>query len=436
MQVSSFFGLQTTLRGIQAQQRALDVTSHNITNAQTEGYTREQVEYSPGASLRLSGGLANGAGAWLGSGVDIEQFTRMRDSFLDVQYRAQAQTTSYDETTAENVRRALDEFNEPSDEGLNTLLDRFWTSWQDLSNSPSDPAVQSAVLGNAATLTSALNSLDTRLAAVQSRASSEYTTLTSSAQNPIAPIATELASLNATIKAAVGAGQSPNELFDRRDLLLDRLSEYGQISVTDMGTGAVQVQFGDAANLLVDDGTVDWPQALTAPGGKLQGLIDAQTTVAGYRTALNGVANSLTTTVNAAHTVAGAPNFFTGTTAATITVSATAATIDPGSGAGAGSNDIARAIAALGNGTADTLYATLVSQIGHDVNVAESTSNSSTSLLGTIESRRQSVSGVSLDEEMANMIRFQRAYQAASRAMSAMDTNLDTLINRTGRVGL
>lgn len=436
MQVSSFFGLQTALRGITAQQRALDVTSHNIANASTDGYSRQEVSYAATSSLRLPGNTNGGGGAWLGQGVDIEQFRRMRDTFLDLQFRAQNTTAGYDETTAKGVRRALDEFNEPGEEGLNTLLEHFWTSWNDLASAPSDVSVKTAVVGHAQTLVAALNALDTRLAAVQTNATTEYTALTTGAQNPIQPIADELGRLNTQLKAALGAGQTPNELLDRRDLLLDRLSEYGRVAVTDLGTGAIQVDFGDAAVSLVNDATVTWPQALTAPGGKLQGLLNVQTTVASYRTDLDAFAASLATTVNAAHTAGGGPNFFTGTTAAALAVNVTAATINSGSTAAAGANDIARAIAALGNGTADNLYATLVSRVGHEVSVAEATATSSDALRSTIENRKLSVTGVSLDEEMANMIRFQRAYQASARTMSTMDEMLDVLINRTGRVGL
>jgi flagellar hook-associated protein 1 FlgK len=435
MQVSTFFGLQTALRGITAQQRALDVTSHNIANAGTEGYTRQDVAYAASSSLRLPSG-ANGSGAWLGQGVEIEQFRRMRDTFLDIQYRAQNTTSSFDETTAKGVRRALDEFNEPGEQGLNTLLERFWSSWTDLTNSPSDASVKTAVIGHATTLVNALNSLDARLAAVEGNAATEYTALTTGPQNPIQPIADELARLNAQISSAVSAGQSPNELFDRRDLLLDRLSEYGTVTVTDLGDGAIRVDFGDAANPLVDDAVVDWPQALTTPGGKLEALLNVEATVASYRTDLDAFAASLATSVNAAHTADGGPAFFSGATAATIAVNATAATIDSGTGATAGANDIARAIAALANGTADRLYATLVTRAGHDVSIAEASAISSDVLRSTIENRKLSVTGVSLDEEMANMIRFQRAYQASARTMSAMDEMLDVLINRTGRVGL
>ncbi|MBJ7330641.1 MAG: flagellar hook-associated protein FlgK [Solirubrobacteraceae bacterium] len=436
MQVSSFFGLQTALRGITAQQRALDVTSNNVANAGTEGYSRQEVAYSASSALKIQSGLASGAGAYLGQGVEIEQFRRMRDSFLDIQYRAQNTTAGYDTTNAEGVRRALDEFNEPGDEGLNALLEKFWTSWTNLSNSPSDLSVKSAVIGHATTLANALNNLDSRLATAQNYAGTEYTALTTGAQNPIGPIATELAKLNTQIKAATSIGQSPNDLLDRRDLLLDRLSEYGNVSTTDLGNGALQVTFGDAANPLVDDAAVDWPQALTAPGGKLEALLNTQTTIASYRADLDAFASSLITGVNAAHTADGAPNFFSGTTAATIGVNATTATIDSGTGTTTGANDIARAISALANGTADNLYATLVARVGHDTSVAESSASSSDSLLSTIQNRKLSVAGVSLDEEMANMIRFQRGYQASARTMSTMDEMLDVLINRTGRVGL
>lgn len=436
MQVSSFMGLQTALRGITAQQRALDVTSHNIANAGTEGYSRQEVAYAATTSIKLPGGTNGGAAAWLGQGVDIEQFRRLRDGFLDLQYRAQNTTASHDEALAQGVRRALDEFNEPGEDGVNALLEKFWGSWNDLANAPADVSVKTAVVGHAATLVNALNALDTRLAAVQTAAATEYATLTTGAQNPIRPIADQLALLNGQIKAAQGAGQSPNELLDRRDLLLDQLSEYGTVAVTNLGNGAIQVDFGDAANPLVDDATVDWPQALTAPGGKLEGLLTAQTRVASYRTDLDAFASNLISTVNTAHTAGGAPNFFSGTNAATIAVNVTAATLASGSTAAAGQNDIARTIAALANGTADNLYATLVSRVGHDTSVSESSATASGALRNTIENRKLSVAGVSLDEEMTNMIRFQRAYQASSRTMSAMDEMLDVLINRTGRVGL
>lgn len=437
MQVSAFFGLQSALSGIIANQRALDITSNNVTNAGTEGYSRQEAVYSASTSLRLSGGMQSGNGAWLGSGVSIEQFRRMRDGFLDIQYRAQHTTSSYDTEKADGLRRAMDELNEPGENGLNSLLDRFWNSFHELANSPSDASVKAAVIGHATTLVNAISSLDNRLSVLENQAGTEFTELTTGAQNPIGPMATELARLNGQIRTAVTAGQSPNELLDRRDLLIDKLAEYGTVTVTEQGYGAVQIDFGGAATPLVDDVVATWPQALSpTPGGKLQALLDVQSTVASYRADLDNVASSLATTVNAAHTVGGAPNFFNGTTASTIAVNVTTATLAAGSGGTVSSNDIARAIAALGNGATDDLYGTFVIRVGQDVNLAESAANASAALEMTIDNRRKSVSGVSMDEEMTNMIRFQRAYQASARTMNAMDEMLDTIVNRMGRVGL
>jgi flagellar hook-associated protein 1 FlgK len=112
-------------------------------------------------------------------------------------------------------------------------------------------------------------------------------------------------------------------------------------------------------------------------------------------------------------------------------------TLRAGTGA-TGDNSAAIAIAALRGkaGGADGLYSQLVTRIGSEVADANRTTINATALSGSIEDRRQSTAGVSLDEEMTNLIRFQRGYQAAARAMTTTDTILDTLINRTGRVGL
>lgn len=152
-----------------------------------------------------------------------------------------------------------------------------------------------------------------------------------------------------------------------------------------------------------------------------------------YRATLDSVASQLATAVNAIH---GAPPFFTGTTAATIAVNVTATTLAAGTGGTAESNDIALALSGLRGGTIERTYQDLVERIGNDTANALALRDLSVSLVNDIESRRQSVAGVSLDEEMTNLIRFQRGYQASSRAMSSMDEMLDQLINRTGRVGL
>src|SRR3954462_10965333 len=101
MSASSFFGLNTSLRGLLAHQRALDVTAHNISNASTEGYSRQQAVLSAGQPLELPGITRTGQMSMIGSGVDIEDFARDRDSFADLHYRTQNQALGQHQTTAE-----------------------------------------------------------------------------------------------------------------------------------------------------------------------------------------------------------------------------------------------------------------------------------------------------------------------------------------------
>jgi flagellar hook-associated protein 1 FlgK len=435
--ISTFSGLQTSLRGLLAQQRSLDVTAHNIANAQTEGYTRQEAVLGASQPYTINSGvLVGGQGAQLGQGVDVLEFRRMRDSFLDLQYRAQNMALGDKTTTADGLSRVEDQLGEPSDDAISGLLGKYWDAWGALEANPTDGAAKAAVVSSGQALTGALKDLDARLSALSSTASAEYASRTTDAGNDVGQYANQLASLNKAIKEQQAVGRQPNDLLDQRDLVLDKLSELGQVSTSDTdGDGSLTVSFGGAATPLVDGdtGVVTWPQTLTAPGGKLGALQTLQTTIASYRSDLDGVASSLATTVNGAH---GTPPFFSGTTAGTITVAVTSATVKSSTSGLAGANDIATAIAGLRKGATDASYAALVGRIGADAAAATRANTTQESIVSTLDERRQSVSGVSMDEEMTNMVRFQRGYQASARMMSTIDSMLDTLINRTGTVGL
>jgi flagellar hook-associated protein 1 FlgK len=437
MSISSFFGLNTTLSGLLAQQRALDVTAHNISNASTEGYSRQQAVLSAAAPLEVDGVTRTGMMSMVGAGVSVESFSRVRDAFADLQYRAQNQALGQHETTAEMLGTAELSLSEPSDQGINQVLAKFWSSWDDLSNHPDSPATRQALVNQATLLADRIKSLSSDLNGVRTEAANQYGLLTGPSGD-VQSLATDIASLNDAIVKAKQSGAEPNDLIDRRDLALDKLSKLAQISVTDLGSGSIQVNFGDAAAPLVNGTTVTWPQALTAPGGQLGAMLKlADTgpggTITGYLADLDAMAGQLISSVNAAHT---AP-FFSGTDAATIGVAVTASTILAGPPASAsGDNTIALQVSKLRGGAADNAYANLVARIGGDVRTATQQQATTQALVDSANDRRQSASGVSMDEEMTNMVRFQRGYQASARAMSTMDEMLDTLINRTGKVGL
>lgn len=442
MAVSTFTGLQTALRGLLAQQRALDVTSHNVANASTAGYSRQEAVLAASPALRIAAGaLQSGAGAELGTGVDVLAFRRMRDQFLDLQYRGQAMRLGGLTAQVKGLEQVEVALAEPGENGISAQLGKFWSGWEDLANAPENQATRQALIESAQGLATSIGTLDSQLATAAEQASAEYTSITA-AGGEVGQIGEEIAKLNEAIRSSLSSGATPNDLYDRRDLLLDQLSGLARTAVTDLGNGTVEVEFGDAAAPLVAETTVNWPQALKEPQGKLGALIELSSptgTIASYRSELNTFAQELAESVNTLHESGGGPAFFSftaGSAASTLAVAVTAGAVETSTTSAEGANDIAVAIGALRGGKADQGYASLVSRIGTDMSGARRAEENAQSLVGAVAERRESTSGVSLDEEMTNLVRFQRAYQASSRAMTTFDEALDVLINRTGKVGL
>ncbi len=298
----------------------------------------------------------------------------------------------------------------------------------------------------AQTLAQRFTTLDADVASAGTQATAAVSDLLSD-DGPIKPIATELAQLNQQINQAQAAGVSPNDLLDRRDLLLDKLSAYGQVSVTadptlDAGgkpayPGMIQVSFGGAATPLVSQTTATMPTVATlsaTPGGQLGGLQDVAAKVDGYRATLATMAavvdhlgqqrllGSRSSPAPAPPTSRSSPTRRPSAPARPAAPPPTTASPWPSAPcAAAPSTPPTPASCARSAPTSAT---------------ATSANTTANSVLTSITAQRQTVSGVSMDEEMANMIRFQRGYQAAARALTTMDDLLNTSINSTGRVGM
>jgi flagellar hook-associated protein 1 FlgK len=451
MPISSFYGLQTSLRGLLAQQRSLDTTAHNISNASTQGYSRQEAVLTASPATDIPAGMLwNGGGAQLGSGVDVLAYQRVRDTFLDLQFRGQNSVLGEQNARSEALDRAELTLAEPGENGISKRLSEFWDAWSALAGSPADPAAQGSLLAKGAALADAFASVRSQLQLSQSDAAAEYADLTRASAPGVAPgeieaTAREIAGLNDTIKKFVTAGDTPNDLMDKRDQLLDKLSKYGQVSTTVNADGTVDVAFGGVATPpLVGGTTVNWsgPPAGWSPGGRLGGLMSLSQPggdIDSFITELDTIANTVATSVNGA-LAAGTPPFFTGNSADTIAVNPAAQAapqlLAGGPGAASDENAAARAVEALRGGAADKAYRAFVARMGTEVADADRKTSNAQVLVDSVEDRRQSVAGVSLDEEMSNLVRFQRAYQASARAMSTMDEMLDVLINRTGKVGL
>ncbi len=433
MTLPTMMGLETALRALQVNQEAIDTTGHNIANANTPGYSRQVVDMTESVPLTIPAeSNVDGAGVQVGTGVDATTISRVRDQFLDVQYRAQNASTSY----ATNQSTILDQVQtglaEPSTHGLSNALSTFWGSWTALASNPQSEAARQAVVDDGTTLAQTFNTINQQLSTLQSQTAQQYTDLTAP-NGQVASDAQKVASLNTSIAEAQASGQNANDLMDQRDAALDDLSSLATVSVTPQANGMVNVNFGDGASPLVTGNTVNWPQNLTsAAGGELGSLLSlsgAGGQIATYQASLDSVAKTLVGAVNALQPTSP---FFSGNSAGTIGVSATASTLQTSSTGTAGGNDLALQIAGLSGGATDQQYATFVANIGSDAQSASNSQQTAQSLLTAIGNQRSSVSGVSMDEEMANLVNFQKAYEAAARVMTTMQSMLDTLINHTG----
>jgi len=443
MSLSTFLGVETALRGLLAQQRALNTTAHNIANANTIGYTRQTT------TMQASAGSAESPAGLIGSGVDVVSYQRARDAFVDIQLRAQTMLKGYHDASADGLQQVERALNEPSDNGLSKLLEKFWSAWQKVGNTPEDLPTRQALVQSAATLAGGLRSLRSQLDTISSQTASNITITTQDVDSTVA----DIASIDAQIRTAVANGQgASNDLLDKRDVLLDKLGGLVNLKTTEQPDGTVTLEIGSVTVLAGATPTSIGSVAALGTNltsGKLAGLRDLATTLTGYTNRVDALAVSLRDSVNglqaSGYTLAGTTTtepFFTGTDAATIAanpnlladpslVAASNAANQPGNGQNA------FAIAALRGGAAvDGAYTSLVVDIGSDSASAQRSATNAGVLADALQGRRESLSGVSLDEEMTNMLRFQRGYQAAARALSAMDELVDVLVNRTGRVGL
>jgi flagellar hook-associated protein 1 FlgK len=439
MSIPTLQGLQTALSGLIAEQTALDTTGNNIANANTEGYSRESTLLEPNPPIPIPAISAlTGEGAQLGAGVTVATIIRVRNDYLDAQYRTQNSALSAATTQAEVLEQAQSAFNEPSSAAIASQLSKFWSAWNTLANSATgetSEAAKEAVVAAGVQLATTFNELSAQLSTISAQATEQYESLTG-AGGEVEDYANQIAQLNGQIKLSEEAGQPPNDMLDRRDLLLDKLSSLANITVTEGPDHTDTVSFGDAAKPLVEGTTVNWPQELTqAAGGRLGallGLTGPEGALTSLQTGLDGVAETLASTVNEQLAVP----FFSGTTAATLTVAVTPAEVKASGTEAAGGNEVAQAIAALRGGAAEQDYAALVEKVGNDVRTANDDQSNLQTTVTAINDQRESVSGVSLDEEMTNLITFQRGYQASARTLTAMDEMLETLIEHTGVVGL
>ncbi len=231
--MATFTGLNTMVRGIYVNQLSLNTVGHNIVNADTEGYSRQAV--NPVATpADYSTKFA------LGTGVDVVSLTRARDTYADVQFRAEISKQGYYEAMAKNYDKVEAIFNDSTDSGIENAMKEFYKSWLNLSTSASDSASRVAVVEKGKILSDTMKTASQQL---RDQIEDKYDELAVYVRD-INQILSDIAEMNGTIVAKEAAGLSANDLRDQRDVLADKLSEYVAVSVHETSVGSYEISTG------------------------------------------------------------------------------------------------------------------------------------------------------------------------------------------------
>ncbi|MFD0957912.1 flagellar hook-associated protein FlgK [Paenibacillus chungangensis] len=508
---STFHSLETAKRSIFTQQAAINTVGHNISNANTEGYSRQRVTMVNSRPIEAFGMNRSTAPGQLGTGVEFTSITRIRNAFLDEQYREQSQGVGSLEIQTDTLSKLEGYINEPSDTGIRTVLENFWNSWSDLSKDPENVTGREILQENAVALVETFNELSRQLTDLDNDLTSNIDVKVSEANSLLQTIS----SLNAEIRKIESLGDHANDLRDQRDLMTDKLSKIVNINVTDtdqgytISLGGATLLQGETISPLTSAGLETAYTTGDLIGGEVHGMIVSRDNyVAGFQQQLDTLANTLAngefqvtipagwvkpgttvpTTTDEVVTVKGinglhklgytladpataGEDFFTFKTGAT---GITAASIQLNSSIAADSNKIATSLrtktdafgvttvvkgnnglsllmselkdikfafdeTATGGGvttaTVNDFYGAVVGALGVQSQEADRLYKNTQTQLDQVQSNRLSVSGVSLDEEMADLIKYQYAYSASARFMTTFDQMLEKLINGTGMVG-
>ncbi|UCZ52695.1 flagellar hook-associated protein FlgK [Bacillus shivajii] len=537
---STFHGLETARRAISTQQTAIQTTGHNIANANTPGYSRQRVNFSTTEAYPSPGFNKPNMPGQLGTGVKAGDIQRVRESFLDMQYREENNKHGYWSARHTALEKMEDIMNEPTEDGLANTMDRFWQSLQDLSVHPEDSGARSVVRQRGLAVAETFNYTHDSLQSIQR----DYQSQIGVHQDRVNSLTHQINEINKQIGGLEPHGDLANDLYDQRDLLVDELSQFMNISVEQVSSGGLAKEHADGKYTikLLDDAGHDMgvtlvdgrkleanqlhvsynedtnlvdrifiaqPKALegidevsdlSGKGGVKEfsledfrsfGELRATIEAYGYMGndgeekglypdmlhELDQMVATFAEEFNDVHSngwslseiedgekanneegynffafadefdqdngIKGAAKFLKLDDAMNDLDNIAAATeVDGEAFSGDGSNalnlaNVKDAQLDFGGTTTNvqSFYQGVIGDMAVQTNEAERMTRNSETLRDSVEDRRESVSGVSLDEEMSNLIQFQHAYNAAARNLTAIDEMLDRIINGMGVVG-
>jgi flagellar hook-associated protein 1 FlgK len=454
--MSSISGLFNIARGaLMTSQAELDTTSHNIANANTDGYTKQKVVTEASTPLQTTYGF-------LGSGVQIDSIIRVRNSYVDEQtmnLNSDLNEATVQQQSMSNVESI---FNETSGNGLSDQLNNLFAAFQSLAQNPEDDGIRQTVMQAGQQVATTFNIMNNKLKDIQYQVGQEI----NSDVGKINQLSSTIANINSKILASGGAANASPDLLDQMDNAISQMSDLVNVKVTTDPTGVTNVTAGGA--VIVAAGTAyafktnqtssgitvgrsDSSQSATISSGELSGLLSSfNGNIASFAGQLDNIANALVQTVNAFHSTGytlstnGNPAqtgkvFFSGNSAGSIAISsdivsnldniAASSSGDPGDGGNATAiANVLNAPVMSGRQSIVNAYQGLIGQVG----IASQQASDSVQTLqisqNQMKSFQNSISGVSLDEELTNMIQYQHSFEAAAKIVTTTDEMYQTII--------
>ncbi len=457
-----FYALNISKNALFAQTHVLNVVSHNVANANTPGYSRQTVLLASIADSNTNQSIMLNQ-ITVGSGVEAKFVERSRFSLYDAIYRKENQTYNSFAKTEELLNQVELLFDEPSDRGLSQIMNDFFNGWQDLANDPQNMAARQSLKSMGNELCDRFHRINDQLLTMRQDIDNEITAMPAR----INEISHEIADLNSSIRVADSQGTSANDLRDKRDLLIDELSEYTDVRAVEQSDGTYTVIVG--SKVIVEHDSVSELRAVSSTSvqrniqktiiisedgmqyepsqGKIGALVEFRDKVIEeIIDKFDTLAESIVKTVNFEHRngygLDGETDrsFFdpAHVKAFNISISDDIADVAHIAASGDGSkgdnanalriNDLRDLKLVENQFSYSEYYNATIADIGVMAREAKSGRQNEELLVTQIDNSREVIKGVSIDEELITMIQTQHIYQAASRLIVTVDAMLETLM--------